>query len=115
MVPLKARELPQSEAAAKDPKSKAYALLSLLRTKDQKLRIRESQAFAYWKLYSSNTFFNQRLQQASAMIDRMTRFSRNFISLNTLSTLFLKIKQRKMAAALIQLQRNISKRQPNHE
>jgi hypothetical protein len=49
------------------------------------------------------------------MIDRMTRFSRNFISLNTLSTLFKKNKQRKMAAALIQLQRNSAKKQPNHE
>ena len=45
------------------------------------------QAFATWRLASATNFYQLKLSQAAQMIDRMSKFSRNFISLNTLSAL----------------------------
>lgn len=49
------------------------------------------------------------------MIDRMSRFSRNFISLNTLSALFSKIKQRQLGGALLTLHKATAQPEGTHE
>jgi len=80
-----------SAQANDDKKARALALLALCR----RLKTQYYAAFYQWRAKASNAtvkFYVQRLEQASAMIDRMSRFSRHFISLNTLSSLVNKIK-----------------------
>lgn len=95
------------------PDRRRLLLIRLMGKRADRSKFEAAKALAQWRVNSISTFYSQRLQQASAMIDRMSRFSRNFISLNSLSSLFAKIKQRQVASAMIQLQR--AKTQGNGE
>lgn len=54
-----------------------------------------------WKEHTLKDFYNVKLKNAAQMVDKMSKFSRSFISLNSLNQILLKNKQRHQARALI--------------
>lgn len=56
-------------------------------------------AFKNWREGSLKDFYNLKLQNAAAMVEKMSKFSRSFISLNSLSQIIIKNKQRVQAKA----------------
>ena len=54
-----------------------------------------------WREAAIKDFYSVKLQSAATMVDKMSKFSRGFISLNSLSQIILKNRQRVMAKALI--------------
>ncbi len=54
-----------------------------------------------WKEHTLKDFYNVKLKNAAQMVDKMSKFSRSFISMNSLNQILLKNKQRHQAKALI--------------
>jgi hypothetical protein len=70
-------------------------LILTLMTKKRKLSYLKT-----WREQSLRDFYTLKLQNAASMVDKMSKFSRSFIALNSLSQIVLKNKQRVMAKAL---------------
>ena len=50
-------------------------------------RINKQQAFSKWKEVNTKEFYNTKLKNAAQMVDKISRFSRSFISLNSLGSI----------------------------
>ena len=65
------------------------------------LKRRKQAYLKRWREASIKDFYSIKLQSAATMVDKMSKFSRGFISLNSLSQIILKNRQRVLAKALI--------------
>ena len=64
------------------------------------------QAFNKWKVQNLREFYGTKLKNAAMMVDKMSKFSRSFISINSLNAIIQKNRQRIIAKSFLKWFKN---------
>ncbi|CDW87453.1 UNKNOWN [Stylonychia lemnae] len=91
-----------------NPRINAMIIRLLLEKKEQK---KVQQGFNKWKELQIKGVYESKLKNAAMMVDKMSKFSRSFISLNSLSQIIQKNKQRVIAKSFIKWIKNTAPKQ----
>ncbi len=81
------------------PSNRGYIVKLII---DHNTKKKQTLLFNKWKENSIREFYGVKLKNAAMMVDKMSKFSRSFISLNSLSQIVMKNRQRVVAKSFLQ-------------
>ena len=66
-------------------------------------------ALVQWREFAIRDAYSTKLQNAAAMVDKMSKFSRTYVSLNALSSIVLKNRNRTLSKAFVKWSKTLQK------